>query len=242
MMPGGWGSQWGGLSYIKSSVFVVTGLPRENVLSDCQVLNMRSVEHLISNNTRWIGITFDEAVEKENLSVVIQLQGETLNPRRHIKTHKFYHSGDTIDQFSSGYIVKMKKNINVEEDPGNTCRNYPNKDFASYKDCDDKNMADTFKDIVDGLNITPPWLTDNLDSVTVMPVELPAWDPDTLRRKRSMEKICILFTSRIETHLFSSDPDFVLWRWLCQLPSSVHYNPNRNQICEKSIRSVSLWS
>ena len=158
------------------------------MLSDCHVMNMRSVEHLISNNTRWIGITFDEAVEKENLSVVIQLQGETLNPRRHIKTHKFYHSGDTIDQFSSGYIVKMKKNINVEEDPGNTCRNYPNQDFASYKDCDDKTMADTFKDIVDGLNITPPWLNDNLDSVTVMPVELPAWDPDTLRRKRSMEE------------------------------------------------------
>ena len=176
--------------------------------------------------------------------MVIQLQGETLNPRRHIKTHKFYHSGDTIDQFSSGYIVKMKQNINVEEDPGNTCRNYPNKDFASYKDCDDKNMADTFKDIVDGLNITPPWLTDNLDSVTVMPFELPAWDPDTLRRKRSMEKICIysLLESRPTLKIFSSDPDFVLWRCLCQLPSSVHYNPNRNQICEKSICSVSLWN
>ena len=38
-----------------------------------------------------------------------------------------------------------------------------------YKECDDKVMADTLKNM--GLNITPPWLTDNLDDVTVTPVQ-----------------------------------------------------------------------
>ena len=89
---------------------------------------------------------------------------------RQIQYHKFYHSGDVIDGLSgTEYIVKIKKNIFVEEDPGNTCRNYPNEDFASYMECDDKVMADTLKNM--GLNITPPWLTDNLDDVTVTPVQ-----------------------------------------------------------------------
>ena len=117
-----------------------------------------------------IGIQFNEAIEKNNLSVVIQLQGETLASHRHIRRHKFHHSGDKIDEFSADYIVEVKKRVIVEEDPSNTCRNYPNEDFATYMDCDDKFMAETFKDITNGLNVTPPWLTDNLNDVTVTPV------------------------------------------------------------------------
>ena len=118
----------------------------------------------------WIGIKFDEAIEKNNFSVVLQLQGETLASHRQIQRHKFYHSGDAIDEFSADYIVEVKKRVFAEEDPSNTCRNYPNQDFATYMDCDDKFMAETLKDITDGLNVIPPWLTDNLDDVTVTPV------------------------------------------------------------------------
>ena len=90
-----------------------------------------------------------------------------------MKRHKFDYSGDTIDEFSSAYIVKIKKHIIAEEDPSNTCRDYPNEDFATYMECDDKFMAKTYKDIVDGLNVTPPWITDDLNSATVTPVLWP---------------------------------------------------------------------
>ena len=71
----------------------------------------------------------------------------------------------------SGYIVKLKKNVFVEEDPSRTCRNYPNPDFESYMDCDDKYVKKRFKGFFPGLNLNPPWLTDNLDIVTTEPVD-----------------------------------------------------------------------
>ena len=146
-------------------------LTRQNSLSACHILNMNEFKKLTKKDINWIGLGFDEESNTNNLSVVIQFEGATLASHRQIQNHKFYHSGDVIDGLSSGseYIVKIKKNIFVEEDPGNTCRNYPNEDFASYKECDDKVMADTLKNM--GLNITPPWLTDNLDDVTVTPVQ-----------------------------------------------------------------------
>ena len=100
-------------------------------------------------------------------------QGQTLASHRQIGRHKFYHTGDSIDEFSSDYIVQMKKRVIAEEDPSNTCRNYPNEDFGTYMECDDEFMARTFKDITDGLNLTPPWLTDDLNSATVTPVPWP---------------------------------------------------------------------
>ena len=152
-------------------------LTNENVMSDCYILTMKRIEQLKGTNRKltgkrimWIGIQFDGAIEKNNFSVVIQLQGETLASHRHINRHKFYHSGDTIDDFSSDYIVEIKKRVIAEDDPSNTCRNYPNKDFLTYKDCDDKFIAETLKDITDGLSVTPPWITDNLNDVTVTPV------------------------------------------------------------------------
>merc|ERR1712192_19775 len=146
-------------------------LTNENVMSDCHILKMRRIEQLTGRPIiMWIGIKFDEAIEKNNFSVVLQLQGETLASHRHIQRHKFYHSGDTIDEFSSDYIVELKKRVMVEEDVSNTCRNYPNEDFETYMDCDDMFMAETLRNITDGLNVIPPWLNDNLDDVTVTPV------------------------------------------------------------------------
>ena len=72
----------------------------------------------------------------------------------------------------SGYIVKLKKNVFVEEDPSRTCRNYPTPDFESYLDCDDRYVKERFKAFFPGLNLTPPWLTENLDIVTREPVNV----------------------------------------------------------------------
>ena len=50
-------------------------LTRENALSDCHILNMRRLEQLTGKDIRMIWINFDEAIEKNNLSAVIRLQG-----------------------------------------------------------------------------------------------------------------------------------------------------------------------
>ena len=142
-------------------------LTRENHLSGCHVMNMAEVERLTATGIKGIGIQFDgTGIKKNNLSVVVELQGKTLAAARSIGRHKFYHVGDAMDQFASNYIVKIKKSVFIEEDPSNTCQHYPNKVFATYRDCDEKNMMTLFNKIIGGLNVTPPWLTNNLSSVT----------------------------------------------------------------------------
>ena len=82
----------------------------------------------------------------------------------------------TSDDLKSGvysnYIVKIKKFVNVEEDPGKICRNYPNDGFQSFEDCDSNFMRKRVKEISPNRDLIPPWLTDDLDKVTVKPVAL----------------------------------------------------------------------
>ena len=59
----------------------------------------------------------------------------------------------------SEYIVKIRKNVYVEQDPRKTCKNYPTEKFSSYAECDTKFMRDTVEEAAPGLNLTPPWLT-----------------------------------------------------------------------------------
>ena len=62
------------------------------------------------------------------------------------------------------YAIDIKESVFMEDDPSKNCRVYPNKDFQSYRECDDQFM----KDYVSKLDppITPVWLTDDADQVT----------------------------------------------------------------------------
>ena len=73
-------------------------------------------------------------------------------------------------KFATGYIVKIKENVFVEEDPSQTCRNYPTSEFASYKECDDQYVRREVDKLAPGLNLTPVWMTDDLDMVTTKPL------------------------------------------------------------------------
>ena len=110
----------------------------------------------------------------KDVRVELKLQGHSLGSRREIQEHRFYSSGDAlkVDKYSS-YIVKIKANVLVEEDLSKTCRNYPNPDFASYKECDYKYMRDKVDKYFPGLNLIPPWLTEDLENVTSRPVQIP---------------------------------------------------------------------
>ena len=117
-----------------------------------------------------IEIFFNKTMMKDS-TVEFKLQGHTLASRREIQEHRFYSSGDAlkVDKYS-GYIVRINKDVFVEEDPSKTCRNYPNANFASYKDCDDQFMRDKLEEVAPGMDLTPPWLADSLDNVTSQPV------------------------------------------------------------------------
>ena len=62
-------------------------------------------------------------------------------------------------------IIEYKQSVFVEHDPSKKCRVYPNKDFKSYKDCDDAYMEEMFSQFYP-LGFMPVWATDNISRVT----------------------------------------------------------------------------
>ena len=57
-------------------------------------------------------------------------------------------------------MVDITQREFVEEDPANTCRNYPNLEYTSYEECDSQFV----KNLLPGL--TPVWMTENFTEVS----------------------------------------------------------------------------
>ena len=108
---------------------------------------------------------FIEVSDLGEYSLQIQLMGESLNCRRDIKDHSLYSFGDTIklqeENVSMAYMVEISQRVFVEEDPTNTCQNYPTSDFTSYAQCDDAFMRELIP-----AAINPIWLTENFSEVS----------------------------------------------------------------------------
>ena len=66
------------------------------------------------------------------------------------------------------FRVKIKQRVHIEDEKGNTCRNYPNSDFESYRECDQQFMMTTVEKTAPGL--MPLWMTEDLSKVTSHPV------------------------------------------------------------------------
>ena len=60
------------------------------------------------------------------------------------------------------YAVEIAGNSYLEEDTSKKCCNYPNSEYASYKECDDQYM----KDICERVGLAPVWLMDDFNLVT----------------------------------------------------------------------------
>ena len=67
--------------------------------------------------------------------------------------------------------MKIKKRVLIQGEPGNTCCNYPNSEFESYRECDYHYMKTRVEKVAPGL--MPVWMTEDLSKVTVKPVVVP---------------------------------------------------------------------
>ena len=101
------------------------------------------------------------------VSIYVILLGKSSVCSRTLAELAFSQSGEGIDfanSWENQYAVKILGSQFAEEDPGNDCRNYPNDDFLSYKDCDDDYLRKEVDRISPGLK--PIWLTDDLSLAT----------------------------------------------------------------------------
>ena len=160
-------------------VYTVT-LDKINWLYECFTLNLSNVRRTDLNGMEGVAIYFNRTEDIVlKTSFELRVMGTTLASRREIQEHRLYASGNAMKLSSgavkqdtvSSFIVKIKKNVFVEEDRTKNCRNYPNHDFDSYKDCDFQFMKNKVKEIAPGMNLMPPWLTDDLNNVTSKPVK-----------------------------------------------------------------------
>ena len=66
---------------------------------------------------------------------------------------------------SDDYILELKQDIFVEDDPSKNCVNFPTREFQSYNDCD-KNFTITKLAEHYGPDLVPIWATLDLKTVT----------------------------------------------------------------------------
>ena len=160
------------------SLVDIVFLDKINWVYECHTINLSKVKQADLDSMEAIVIFFNQLDDfnlKNNITVELRIRGKTLKSQREVKEHRFFASGDDLkltrddlelNKFSN-YIMKIKKNVFVEEDRTKNCRNYPNLDFHSFKDCDLQYMRTKVKE----MNLMPPWLTDDLDTVTTGPVK-----------------------------------------------------------------------
>ena len=147
-----------------------------NQISECYILNLSNIDEEEKRGIKFLNIWMSrEVMVKNNLTVELKLQGQNLVAARDIVEHAFFSPGGPIKIDYRAlklvkYIARLKKSVFVEEDPSKRCRNYPNSDFASYRECDLKYLRDNVNQF--GLDLTPPWLSDDLKKVSVKPLYL----------------------------------------------------------------------
>ena len=138
---------------------------RINYPDNCQTLDVTKNSQIEMEGVKNIKFRFMSI--PVNISVYVDLVGKSSACSRNLAELGFSQSGDRIairNSLDKKYAIKILGEKFVEEDPGNDCRNYPNDDFLSYKDCDDDYMKKEVDRISPGLN--PVWLSDHLSHAT----------------------------------------------------------------------------
>ena len=97
-----------------------------------------------------------KTIVENNITLELRLLDKNLLVNRKIEKLSFFSTGNTMvmkNSQLSNYIVKIKKNVFVEEDPRKSCRNYPNAEFSSFAECDDQYMRERIDQVAP--NLTP---------------------------------------------------------------------------------------
>ena len=141
-----------------------------NYPDNCQTLDVTKEYEMKMEGVKDIQINFKVNLNLNilpNISISVDLLGKSSACIRNLAEFAFSQSGERIvfgHFLDKRYAIKIFGDQFVEEDPGNDCRNYPNEDFLSYKDCDQDYMKKEVDRISPGLN--PVWLSDHLSQAT----------------------------------------------------------------------------
>ena len=103
--------------------------------------------------------------------VEIQIEDQKRSCFRLIKENRLSQAGplidieDLVEKADHKYIIELSQDTYLENDPSKKCKNYPNKDYETYNDCDDAYFRSFFK-IFYPPAFMPVWATSNMSLVT----------------------------------------------------------------------------
>ena len=166
-------------NHIESPISATTFV-KINRVHACRVLTMDNMElkpHVQNlAGAKTLFLNFGGAGQKgQNSKIEVKLHGRGLLLHRDQQRQRFASFGDDIeivDKKLSRYVIKLKKNVFAENLPTQSCRNYPTPEFDSYRECDDVYLRRRIEEIAPGLNLTPIWMTGDIDQVTSQPLPI----------------------------------------------------------------------
>ena len=136
---------------------------RVNYPQNCFRLNLTFLNAMRQERIRTLEIYFKTSKIRR---VQLDFHGGSLKANRDIYDDTFDTIGDAILIAEPGttkkYAVEIAGNSYLEEDTSKKCREYPNSEYASYKECDDQYM----KDICERVGLAPVWLMEDFNLVT----------------------------------------------------------------------------
>ena len=89
--------------------------------------------------------------------------------KRSLTSNAFDYEGENIElqdlstAKSRTYALTLSQTIDLEEDEGKNCRNYPNKNFTSYRECDENFV---YNEVKNNYNMMPFWAARSMDEIT----------------------------------------------------------------------------
>ena len=136
----------------------------------CQTLNLNEYFDLNEYTQKELQIYFGSV---ENVGIAINLIEQNKVSTRTLRNNYLSYTGPLLeisDLFHEKgrqieIIVQLSQNIKTERDEESKCRNYPNKEYLSYNDCDQTYVQKIMKE---KFSITPFWATQDLDNITTM--------------------------------------------------------------------------
>ena len=149
----------------------IVDLVQMNPLHACHILtfdheNLKSLQK-DSLGMKALMISFNDMKAKSTVKFKLQSRGLILH--RDQQKLRFHSSRDAMKLCHnklSKYVVNIRKRVFKEEGPRQKCRSYPTTEYKSYAECDDHYTRKKIEQIAPGLNLTPVWMTNDLNFVT----------------------------------------------------------------------------
>ena len=133
----------------------------------CQVIDLANYVEFKNVTPYFITFAFFK-VENLRITLRIEDKGKSLM-KRALRSQSNDYDGQPleIDDLSTPmvkrFLITISQKINLDTDPGITCTHYPNKDYSSYRECDENFVYNEMKN---NYKMMPFWAAKSLDEVT----------------------------------------------------------------------------